>query len=116
MRIALVTETFFPSFSPRHGGHRAETTVKAIADRLVDSGHEVTVVAPGPGLASYRRSPVARVRPHERPGRQVRGALEAASPDLVHVCLPGPVGQRALRHARRAGVPRWSPSSRHCWT
>jgi phosphatidylinositol alpha 1,6-mannosyltransferase len=104
MRIALVTETFFPSSSSRHGVHRAETTVKALADRLVDTGHEVSVVAPGPGLASYRGSPVTRVRTHERPGRQVRGALEAFEPDLVHVCTPGTIGQRALKHARRLGV------------
>ena len=109
MRIMLVTETFFPSCPPRPAGdrvgHRPETTVKAVADRLVDTGHQVTVVAPGPGLASYRGSPVARIRLSDRPGRQVRSALGTAAPDVVHAFSPGPVGARALRHARRLGVP-----------
>lgn len=104
MRITLVTETFFPSSPSRPGAHRAETTVKALADRLLDTGHEVSLVAPGPGLTSYRGIPVARMRTHERPGRQVRAALEALQPDLVHVCTPRTIGTRALKHAARLGV------------
>ena len=46
MRIALVTEAFYPAVD---GTTR---TVKAVADRLIDSGHEVNIVAPGPGLGT----------------------------------------------------------------
>ncbi|WP_140403962.1 MULTISPECIES: glycosyltransferase [unclassified Nocardioides] len=99
MRIALVTETFFPA------ADGTTTTVKAVADRLVETGHEVLVVARGPGLASYGGSEVVRVRQLDRPGAQVREALERFGPDLVHVTSPDAVGRKALKHARRLGVP-----------
>ena len=99
MRIALVTETFFPAVDG------TTTTVKAVLDRLVDHGHDVLVVAPGPGLTSYRGCRVARVRPLDRPGSQVREALDRFRPDLVHVTSPDGIGRRAVKHARRVGVP-----------
>ncbi len=99
MRIALVTETFFPAVDG------TTTTVKAVADGLVDAGHEVLVVAPAPGLTTYRGSRVVRVQPLEPVGGQVRSALEGFAPDLVHVTSPGALGRKALKHAARAGVP-----------
>jgi len=98
-RIALVTETFYPAVDG------TTTTLKQVADHLIDTGHEVVLVAPGPGLATYRRSHVARIRLRDRPGRQVRQVLEAFRPDLVHVASPGRIGRRALEHARRLGIP-----------
>ena len=98
-RIALVTETFYPAVDG------TTTTLKQVADHLIDAGHEVLVVAPGPGLATYRRSQVARIRPLDRPGRQVREALARFEPDLVHAVSPGTLGRKALKHARRLGVP-----------
>ena len=99
MRIALVTETFYPAVDG------ATTTVKAVADRLIDTGHEVRLVARGPGLPSYRGSRVVRTRPLEKTGGQVREALAEFVPDLVHVTSPGLVGRKALKHARRLGIP-----------
>ena len=99
MRIALVTETFFPAVDG------TTTTVKAVLDRLVDHGHEVLVVAPGPGLTTYRGCRIARIRPLDKPGSQVREALEPFRPDLVHVTSPERVGRKALKHARKLGVP-----------
>lgn len=99
MRIALVTETFYPAVDG------TTTTVKAVADRLIDTGHEVRIVAPGPGLACYRRSDVVRLRPLDKPGGQVRDALASYRPDLVHVTSPGTVGRKALKHAARLGIP-----------
>lgn len=99
MRIAIVTESFYPAVD---GTTR---TVQAVVDRLVDTGHDVLVVAPAPGLADYRGCRVARIRTLEKPGRQVREALAGFRPDLVHVTSPGAVGRRALRHAQRLGVP-----------
>ncbi|PUA81856.1 glycosyltransferase [Nocardioides currus] len=98
-RIALVTETFYPAVDG------TTTTLKQVADHLIDAGHEVLVVAPGPGLGTYRRSHVARIRPLDKPGRQVREALERFGPDLVHVTSPATLGRKALKHARRLGVP-----------
>ena len=103
MRIALVTESFYPAVDA------ATTTVKNVADRLVDTGHDVLLVAPGPGLATYRGCRV--VRTHLRrdglgtSGREVRDALTGYGPDLVHVTSPGALGRSALKQARRLGIP-----------
>ncbi|MDN4162372.1 glycosyltransferase [Nocardioides abyssi] len=96
MRITLVTETCQPAGEP---------TLKATTDRLVDLGHDVRLVAPAPGMADYRRCRVDRVTPLDRRGAQVRAAIDAHRPDVVHVTDPGPLGRRALVHARRHGIP-----------
>jgi phosphatidylinositol alpha 1,6-mannosyltransferase len=98
MRIALVTETFYPATDG------TTTTLKAVADRLVDTGHEVQIVAPGPGITSYRGCPVVRIRPLEPLGAQVRTALDAFRPNLVHVTSPGALGRKALKHTHRQGI------------
>ena len=103
MRIALVTELFHPKVDDATG------VVKQVADRLVDTGHEVQLVTRGPGLSSYRGSRVVRIAAGA-PGRtsvggQVGAALAAFGPDLVHVTSPGKVGRKSLKHARRLGVP-----------
>ncbi|MFC6284950.1 glycosyltransferase [Nocardioides sp. GCM10027113] len=97
MRIALVAESFYPAVDG------TTTTVKAVADHLVEAGHRVLLVAPAPGLGSYRGARVVRVR---RPRRsdQVRAALAEFGPELVHVTSPGPLGRRALEHARALGA------------
>lgn len=99
MRIVLATESFYPALDC------TTTTLKATVDRLVDRGHAVRIIAPGPGLASYRGCDVVRVRPLEPTGAQVRDAIEEFAPDLVQVHSPRAVGRKALKHAGRAGVP-----------
>jgi phosphatidylinositol alpha 1,6-mannosyltransferase len=98
MRIAVVTDTFYPATDG------ATTTIKATADHLIATGHEVRFIAPGPGLATYNSSTVVRVSPVTKPGAQVRAALEHFGPDLVHVTNPGRLGRKALKHARRLGI------------
>ncbi|MGA8846970.1 MAG: glycosyltransferase [Nocardioides sp.] len=99
MRIALVTESFYPAVDG------TTTTLKAVADRLVDLGHTIRIITPGPGLTTYRTSRVVRIRPLEPTGAQVRAAIDAFAPDLVHVTSPGTLGRRALKHTDRAGIP-----------
>lgn len=103
MRIAVVTESFYPATDG------TTTTVRNLLDGLVDRGHTVRLIAPAPGLTSYRNVEIVRVRALDKPGRQVRGALEAFAPDLVHVTSSveiGPtLGRKALKHARRLDVP-----------
>lgn len=99
MRIVLATETFYPAVDS------TTTTLKATVDRLVDLGHAVRIVAPGPGLASYRGCDVVRVRPLEPTGAQVRDAIESFEADVVQVHSPRNVGRKALKHATRLGVP-----------
>ena len=101
MKIALVTEHWFSRYPASDG---TTTTVKAVADRLVDLGHEVRLVAPGPGLPGYRGCRVVRISPLTKAGAQVRGALAEFDPDLVHVTDPGRIGRRALKHAARMGL------------
>jgi phosphatidylinositol alpha 1,6-mannosyltransferase len=102
MKIALVTEHWFSRYPASDG---ATTTVKAVADRLIDRGHEVRLVAPGPGLTRYRNGRVVRISPLAKPGAQVRDALAEFDPDLVHVTDPGRIGRRALKHAERMELP-----------
>jgi len=103
MRIALVTETLFSPGSSTTDG--VTTTVKAVADRMIDLGHEVGFIAAGPGLALYRRSRVARVSPISKTGRQVRAALDDLGPDAVVSVDPRRLGRRALAHAHGWGIP-----------
>ena len=104
MRITLVTETFFPGARrrpPGPAGPAPETTVKAVADRLVDTGHEV----PGgarPGLTSYRSSRVARVGPPAGPGARSATRSRTSTPTSC-TSPPRPHRPRALKHAPRLG-------------
>ncbi|NYG60221.1 phosphatidylinositol alpha 1,6-mannosyltransferase [Nocardioides daedukensis] len=97
-RIAIVTESFYPAVD---GTTR---TNKQVVDRLITLGHDVRIIAPGPGLATYRNAPVSRIRPLDKPGRQVHAALADFAPDLVHVASPGILGRKALKHAQRLGA------------
>ena len=102
MRIALVTESFYPAVDS------TTTTVRQVADHLIDAGHVVLLVAPAPGLAAYRGARIARIASPDtgiRTGAQVRDALAGFAPDLVHVTSPGRVGRKALKHASRLGFP-----------
>lgn len=99
MRILLATEAFYPAVNG------TTTTLKATADQLIDRGHSVQLVAPGPGLTSYRGCDITRVRPLEPTGTQVRETIAAFAPDVVQVHSPRNVGRKALKHAARLGVP-----------
>lgn len=101
LRVTLVAECFYPAVDG------TTTTVKAIADRLVDTGHRVEIIAPGPGLGTYRGVRVHRVNPLAGPGSQVRDALAAFDPDVVQVtgaASVGTLGRKALKHAGRLGI------------
>lgn len=101
MKIALVAEFFFPAVDG------TTTTVKAVADRLIDTGHVVEIIAPGPGIASYRGAAVRRISSLAQPGAQVRDALATFAPDAVQVTgsgTLGTLGRKALKHAQRLGI------------
>ncbi len=48
---------------------------------------------------------MVRIKPLEPTGPQVRAAIDAFAPDLVHVTSPGSLGRKALKHTDRAGIP-----------
>ncbi|QBX54494.1 glycosyltransferase family 1 protein [Nocardioides seonyuensis] len=109
MRVAIVTESFFPQVNG------VTNSVRHVVDRLLERGHEVLLVAPAPGLAVYRSVPVVRVRSVAMPGyrtfpvglpdRAVERALADFRPDVVHLASPIALGAVGLRASRRLGVP-----------
>ena len=109
MRVALVSESFLPQVNG------VTNTVRHVVDRLVETGHDCLVVAPGCGPDAYRGVPVERVRSAGLPGyrsfavglpdRRVSAALADFRPDVVHLASPVAVGALGLRAARRLGVP-----------
>jgi phosphatidylinositol alpha 1,6-mannosyltransferase len=56
MRVAMVTESFHAQVSG------VTDTVRHTVDRLLETGHQALVVAPGSGLTSYRTARVVRTR------------------------------------------------------
>ena len=109
MRVAIVTESFFPQVNG------VTNTVRHTVDRLLETGHDAMVVAPGPGLSSYRTIRVVRARsvslPAYRsfalglPGAEVERALSDFRPDVVHLASPIALGAVGLHAARRLDVP-----------
>ena len=97
-RIVLVTESFDPRLTGTAG------TVRQVADRLVGLGHQVRILTAGAGPASYHAVGVSRFGPPRR-NAKLRESLTAYGPDLLHAFTPGAVGTRALRQARRLGIP-----------
>lgn len=109
MRVAIVTESFFPQVNG------VTNTVRHTVDRLLATGHEAIVIAPGPGLTGYRTVRVVRVRSVSLPGYRsfslglpdvaVERALAQFRPDVVHLASPIALGAVGLRAARRLGIP-----------
>lgn len=109
MRVALVSESFLPQVNG------VANSVRHVAERLLATGHEVLVVAPGPGPTEHAGIPVVRVRsmalpryrtfPVGLPDAAVERALTDFRPDVVHLASPIVVGAAGLRTALRLGVP-----------
>ena len=109
MRVAIVTESFLPHVNG------VTNTVRHTADRLLETGHEVLIIAPGPGPSAHGGAGVVRVRSVPLPGYRsfslglpdssVERALSEFAPDLVHLASPIMLGAVGLRAARRLGIP-----------
>ncbi|MCW2782401.1 MAG: glycosyl transferase, group 1 [Marmoricola sp.] len=98
MRIAVVTESFAPQTDP------VADTSRHLVDGLIARGHDVLVVAPGPGQTSYRGARVVRAR-RLVPASAMSTTLGGFAPDLIHVASPRMLGALALRAASRLLVP-----------
>jgi len=109
MRVAIVTESFLPQVNG------VTNTVRHTVDRLLETGHEPLVIAPGPGPGGYRNVDVVRVRSMGVPGYRsfplglpdavVERTLAGFHPDVVHLASPIMLGAVGLRASRRLGVP-----------
>lgn len=108
MRVAIVTESFLPHVNG------VTNTVRHIADRLLQTGHDVLVIAPGPGPSSHGSARVVRVRSISLPGYRsfsvglpdaaVERALSEFRPDVVHLASPIMLGAVGLRVARKLDI------------
>lgn len=109
MRVAIVTESFLPHVNG------VTNTVRHVTERLLRTGHEVLVIAPGPGPTSHLGARVVRVRSLPLPGYRsfslglpdaaVERAIADFAPDVVHLASPILLGAVGLRAARRLGIP-----------
>ena len=109
LRIAIVAETFLPAVNG------VTNSVVQVATHMQSRGHEVLIIAPGPGDTEFNGCPVVRVPSVElpkyrelhigRPSRFIRSALKDFRPDVVHVAAPVVLGALALRAARKQGIP-----------
>lgn len=109
MRVLIVTESFLPQING------VSNSVRHVCDRLVARGHQVLVVAPGPGPETYRTCPVVRVRSFELPRYHafpvglpdpaVERAMRGFRPDVVHLASPIVLGAAGQRAATRLGIP-----------
>ncbi len=109
MRVAIVTESFLPHVNG------VTNSVRHIAERLLQTGHEVLIIAPGPGPTSHGSARVVRVRSLPMPGYRsfplglpdsaVERTIAEFAPDVVHLASPIMLGAVGLRAARKLGIP-----------
>lgn len=109
MRVAIVSESFFPQVNG------VTNSVRHTVDRLLETGHEPLIIAPSPGLSAYRGVRVVRVRSMGLPGYRsfalglpdsaVERTIAEFRPDVVHLASPIMLGAVGLRAARRLGIP-----------
>ena len=105
----MVAETFLPQING------VANTARHVADRLRARGHELLIIAPGPGPGSYADVPVIRARSFRTPGYKefpvglpdpsIERAMAEFRPDLVHLASPFIIGAYGLRSARKLGLP-----------
>lgn len=119
MRILIVTETFHPSIDG------VVTRLSHLVAHLRAAGHEVEVVAPGPGSTRYPvlpggegvrvhrmpsvRAPFYAGRPLSLPGPRTRARLARIvrefRPDVIHAVQPILLASAGVWAARRARIP-----------
>ena len=109
MRIAIVAESFLPAING------VTNSVLRVIEHMTARGHEVTVIAPSPGVTAYGKARIIRVPsfgfpryPELRIGHSrdfVREVLREIKPDVVHLGSPAVLGAASLRAAQELGIP-----------
>jgi glycosyltransferase involved in cell wall biosynthesis len=98
LRILIVSD----AAPPQVGG--LVITLTCLAAELTHLGHDTIFITP----ASFRSLPcptLPDIRLALFPGGGVRRALEASTPDAVHIATEGPLGIAARRYCVRHAVP-----------
>ena len=108
-RVAIIAESFLPTVNG------VTNSVVRTIEHLRANGHEVLVIAPGPGGDAYLDVPVVRVRAVSLPKYQdvrvglpiarITSILRSWKPDVVHLAAPTVLGAAGVRAARNLGVP-----------
>ncbi|MEI8286765.1 MAG: glycosyltransferase family 1 protein [Actinomycetes bacterium] len=109
MRIAIVAESFLPAING------VTNSILRVIEHMTDRGHEVTVIAPSPGVTAYGKARIIRVPsfgfpryPELRIGHSrdfVRDVLTEIKPDVVHLGSPAVLGAASLSAAQELGIP-----------
>lgn len=109
VRVAVVTESFLPQVNG------VTNSVLRVCEQLCAAGHEVLVIAPGPGPTSWAGARVLRVPSLPTPRYQdfrlafpvpgLANALRAFGPDVVHLASPAVLGAQAAFVADRLALP-----------
>ena len=109
MRIAIVAESFLPAING------VTNSILRVIEHMTARGHEVTVIAPSPGVTAYGKARIVRVPsfgfpryPELRIGHSrdfVREVLREIKPDVVHLGSPAVLGAASLRAAQELGIP-----------
>ena len=105
----MVTESFLPQVNG------VTNSVLRICEQMQARGHEVLVVAPGPGPTSYAGARVVRAPSMPMPGYadfrlarpwpQLTATLRSFHPDVVHLASPAVLGAQAAFAAHRLELP-----------
>ena len=109
MRIAIVAESFLPAING------VTNSILRVIEHMTARGHEVTVIAPSPGVTAYGKARIIRVPsfgfpryPELRIGHSrdfVRDVLREIKPDVVHLGSPAVLGAASLNAAQELGIP-----------
>lgn len=109
MRIALFTEVFTPKIDG------IVTRLRYTVKELTELGHEVLVIAPGPGPTTYGSVRVLRTpsTPFSHypginigiPTPAIAASVTAFRPDIVHAVNPIALGAWAVAYARSKKLP-----------
>lgn len=109
VRIAIVSESFLPQVNG------VTNSVLRVCEQMQSRGHQVLVVAPGPGPTSYAGARVVRTPSVALPGYRdfrlgrpwhgLADTLQGFRPDVVHLASPAALGAQAAFTARRLLLP-----------
>ncbi|WP_147805042.1 glycosyltransferase family 4 protein [Alkalicoccus halolimnae] len=109
MKIAIITETFYPSTDG------IVTRLTASIRYLKQLGHEVLVIAPDLGETEYEGTPISGIpafqfffykeKKFSLISRKVKTALEDFQPDLVHVVNPALLGITGIYYTKKLKFP-----------
>jgi phosphatidylinositol alpha 1,6-mannosyltransferase len=113
LRVAIVAEAFLPAVNG------VTNSVRRVAEHLRALGHDVVIIAPGPGSATYETAagdvPVVRMPAFDLPGYddlriglpapRMTALLRDFDPDVVHLAAPTVLGASGVAAAVKLGIP-----------